>query len=66
MSQMSNLISKVEARGGAAAEEGRAKAEQERTERERIRGPVGARRVTLSLMLLSLHRVILTTVLPKR
>ena len=38
MSQMSNLISKAEARGGAAAEEGRAKAEQERTERKRIRG----------------------------
>ena len=58
MSQMGNLISKAEARGGAAAEEGRAKVEQEQTERkrirrkrrgpecDRIRGPVGARRVT--------------------
>ena len=59
MSQMGNLISKAEARGGAAAEEGGAKAEQERTEQKQIRGkrrgpecdrihgPVGARRVTV-------------------
>ena len=45
MSQMGNLISKAEARGGAAAEEGGAKAEQERTERvsrsmpRTLRGP---------------------------